>query len=328
MVDIRITDVQIENGGIATVHFDCERMKLRDVVDKVSEELLGMPGIDKAKPIRREKDNPVIKTNRSDRVYFKFEDGSVRANLGMADDDVVDVVTVVLMNMSTSDFWDMVPFPEDRFTQYSQTLIEDKDEERPRETQGSSFDEVEDAYEDLDHVDEAWNTMSESVQQDEESVEAVEFDSEFEDESDGEDFMDETEPEEDYTDTGTSPETTPERERRQPVEGEETTIIPPYTKDEANYHGPAEGPKPHLDCKDCVHYVSGGGCQVVQGEVDPDGYCEDLFADFGVFGNMDNTTVDINLSVWGEMFEDRLRNVSINEIADKVKETIRRKLQW
>ena len=307
MVEIRITDVQIEDGGIDTIHFHCDRMELRDVVQEVADNILGMPGMNKAKPIRKEKDNPVIKTNRSDRVYFHYDEPSSRVSLGMADDDVADVVTVILMNMSTTDFWDMVPFDKEMFTQYSRNLIKDFGDKRPRETQGSSQDEVEDAFEDLNKLDESWRGPSQYFDEEAETVEEIEDVGQFAEEGE-----EETER---RVHSGVS------------ISGDKTEFYPPYTKEEASYHGPASGPEPHLDCKDCVHYLEEGGCQVVQGEVDPDGYCEDLFADFGVFGRVDNGSSIINLAVWGEMFEDRFSRVGIEEIADNVKEAIRNKLR-
>lgn len=91
------------------------------------------------------------------------------------------------------------------------------------------------------------------------------------------------------------------------------TFMPPFTKEEAGYGD--GGVATPAKCKDCAHFIEGGGCHFVQGEIDPEDVCEQFYADYGVYG--DNDT-DVGLSnpvnVWGEKFD-----WSENDIEDFVR---------
>lgn len=102
-------------------------------------------------------------------------------------------------------------------------------------------------------------------------------------------------------------------------------FMPQFTKEEADYHGPAQGGSPELDCKDCAHYIEGGGCHIVQGGVDPDGHCENYYADVGFFGrgaDIPQDKTSINLTLWGERAGKRLQHGSAAAIVQKIKEEI------
>jgi hypothetical protein len=102
-------------------------------------------------------------------------------------------------------------------------------------------------------------------------------------------------------------------------------FMPQFTKEEADYHGPAQGGSPELDCKDCAHYIEGGGCHIVQGGVDPDGHCENYYADVGFFGrgaDIPQQKTAINLTLWGERAKKRLQHGSAAAIVQKIKEEI------
>ena len=106
------------------------------------------------------------------------------------------------------------------------------------------------------------------------------------------------------------------------ISGDGTEFTPPYTKQEAGYHRAGEGDELHLDCKNCAHYIEGGGCHMVHGEIDPEGYCDELYADFGVFGRKTNNSAIVNLVVWGEKYTDRMTKEAALNIVQEVKDAI------
>lgn len=79
-------------------------------------------------------------------------------------------------------------------------------------------------------------------------------------------------------------------------------FLPPETKEDAGYIQPGnpDFDRPHKRCEDCAHYIEGGGCHIVQGEIDPEAYCERFYADVGAFGNAQATP---NLVIWGDTFD-------------------------
>lgn len=97
------------------------------------------------------------------------------------------------------------------------------------------------------------------------------------------------------------------------------TMMPPFTKEEAQY----ETHTPHsYQCKDCVHFVEGGGCTLVQGEIDPDAHCENFFAEVGMFGSQFSDPV-LNLKLWGDDYSMSMRD--IDEFIDQVEEALENK---
>jgi len=325
-MNINTTEITKDEGQVGTIQFSCELKQLREIVQEVADNIVELPGLEQANTVRKKKTNPVIKTDGPDKLYFRWEKGEGRLNLTLANDEISDVATVTIMEMDESKPYGMLPF---RATDMHPIALKHQESDTGMGEMMERQEEIDEALEEMgadNSMDEAWNAPGEGR-------EGEYADATFEDVGEGPtDYSDaefeDVEPIELDSEEDRSGSRRPsiEGEKRQPVDGEETSIIPPYTKPGASYHPPAEGPKPHLDCKDCVHYVQGGGCKMVQGEVDPDGYCEDLFADFGLFGTMDNTEFKVNLAVWGEMFEDRFQNVSITEMADEIKETIGNKL--
>lgn len=81
-------------------------------------------------------------------------------------------------------------------------------------------------------------------------------------------------------------------------------FTPPFNKTEASYKSrrSQDFGGGHKRCRDCAHYIEGGGCKMVEGEIHPDDYCEELFADIGIFGHKHEGYVEENLIVWGEEF--------------------------
>ena len=79
------------------------------------------------------------------------------------------------------------------------------------------------------------------------------------------------------------------------------TVMPPFTKEEASYHDTVSS-ETHKACINCAHYVSGGGCTLVQGEIKDWAHCDEFYADVGLFGNNVND-VELNLKLWGEKYD-------------------------
>jgi len=78
------------------------------------------------------------------------------------------------------------------------------------------------------------------------------------------------------------------------------TMMPPFTKDEADYM--PGGSREEPNCKDCVHFLEGGGCSLVQGEIDRNAHCERFYADIGLFGE-NKRREGLNLRLWGEAYD-------------------------
>jgi hypothetical protein len=256
-----------EDGEISKMYFNVERRELREIVGEINEGIKGLSVIDKSKAIRQKKTNPVIKTGRNDKVYFRWDSGAVRVNLDMAKDEVKDFVVDFLQRNEAAPGQSRHAADEDEMG------MGDKKREREKRQR---------AREESDHRSET-----------------------------------QREP------RGSQGEA---KSGKAKIDGDYTCFIPPFEKQEVDYKGPSEGDKPHLDCKDCVHYIKGGGCHMVQGEIDKDGYCEDLYSDMGIFARIYNGEFEINLALWGEMFDDRFGRISLQKVGESVREAISRKL--
>lgn len=104
---------------------------------------------------------------------------------------------------------------------------------------------------------------------------------------------------------------------------ESIRFVPPFSKDAADYRDrddPAFDAT-HDRCKGCVHYIPGGGCHFVRGEIDPEDYCEEYYADYGVFAHDHGEHVEVNAELVGPNF-----HPGEADIADFVGE-IRERLQ-
>lgn len=69
-------------------------------------------------------------------------------------------------------------------------------------------------------------------------------------------------------------------------EDDSIRFVPQHTKEDAHYTTNI-GPEIPADarCGNCAHFIPGGGCHVVQGEIDPSGVCLEFYADFGIFAD-------------------------------------------
>jgi len=111
------------------------------------------------------------------------------------------------------------------------------------------------------------------------------------------------------------------------VDGDRLEFTPPFTKDEAEYmeQGDSDFDETHENCRSCAFYVEGGGCLMVQGEIDEDDYCTQLFSDVAIAGHAheDEEQVAEEVTIWGDEYnwDDELTQ----EFADSVQEILSEK---
>jgi len=104
------------------------------------------------------------------------------------------------------------------------------------------------------------------------------------------------------------------------------TFKPEFTKEQANYVGAWDNnkDKDHSPCKDCAHFIEGGGCHLVQGDIEPNGYCTELFSDISISGHKHPNGVEIPITIWGDGFN--WTRQDMQRFAQSVKNKIERKL--
>jgi hypothetical protein len=80
---------------------------------------------------------------------------------------------------------------------------------------------------------------------------------------------------------------------------------PRFNQKEAVYLEPGDRSyrEDHKVCDQCAHFIEGGGCHIVEGPISEDGYCEEFYADVGVYGHLHEEGVEENLSVYGHSFD-------------------------
>lgn len=105
------------------------------------------------------------------------------------------------------------------------------------------------------------------------------------------------------------------------VEGEVGPVMKPFSHEEAGYReeGDEEFRRRHKKCRDCAHYDDNGNCHIVP-DIDPDGYCEEFYADVGVFGVRDGSVSRTNLFLIGHGFD--WVNASVREFIRKAKDRL------
>ncbi|MEF8808925.1 hypothetical protein [Natronomonas sp.] len=106
-------------------------------------------------------------------------------------------------------------------------------------------------------------------------------------------------------------------------------FTPPHSKRQAAYRRPG-GPDfdpDHERCDSCAHYIPGGGCHLVQGEIDPDAYCEEFYADYGAFGHEHDEFVEVNAEFVGDDFDWEPDDVEefIDTLDEKLGELVKRR---
>lgn len=68
-------------------------------------------------------------------------------------------------------------------------------------------------------------------------------------------------------------------------------FMPRFTKEEADYTDRAESRDITVHCEECANYIEGGGCHLVQGPIEPKGFCEEFYSDYVFF-------VGVELDIW------------------------------
>lgn len=102
-------------------------------------------------------------------------------------------------------------------------------------------------------------------------------------------------------------------------------FMPPYTKADADYHpvNADDFDPDHDRCGSCVHFIEGGGCHLVQGDIDPRAYCEEFYADYGVFAHDHGSHVEVNAELVGPGWDFDER--SIEEFVDDLEERLQQR---
>lgn len=87
------------------------------------------------------------------------------------------------------------------------------------------------------------------------------------------------------------------------MEGNVGRVVKPFDHEDADYREPGDDDfdPNHQRCRDCAHYDDNGNCHIVE-DIEPDAYCSNFFADFGVFGHRHPGFVELNLSMVGDAF--------------------------
>lgn len=97
---------------------------------------------------------------------------------------------------------------------------------------------------------------------------------------------------------------------------------PPFTKEQAGYRDHDSGEMGKA-CGDCAHYIEGGGCHLVQGGIDPDAYCNEFYADVGLFGHAAGGSPLMNLIMWGEQFDVHFDKGDIDDMLSLMESAMR-----
>lgn len=98
----------------------------------------------------------------------------------------------------------------------------------------------------------------------------------------------------------------PQGERREP----ETIVGPvrkPFSKEDAKYRerGDELFDPAHPRCESCAHYDGEGNCHIVP-DIEADEYCEEFYADLGMFADKSDIApgnIFVNLTLLGENFD-------------------------
>ena len=110
------------------------------------------------------------------------------------------------------------------------------------------------------------------------------------------------------------------------VRGERTEFTPMYEKDDVDYVRAGKKDQDRPSCEDCVHFIEGGGCHMVRGEIEEDGICGDLYADIGVFGRVDQSgtsnSFTVSLASYGDSAFKRIWGVSASEIKNEISSAV------
>lgn len=97
---------------------------------------------------------------------------------------------------------------------------------------------------------------------------------------------------------------------------------PNFTKERADYRemDDSDFDRTHERCGSCVHYIPGGGCHFVQGSIDPGDYCEQFYADVGIFAHEHDGHVEINAELVGPNWDPD--DADLRDFVDEIEERL------
>lgn len=106
-----------------------------------------------------------------------------------------------------------------------------------------------------------------------------------------------------------------------------TRFLAPFSKEEAEYVSPNDPDFDHTHdrCAECVHWIPGGGCHFVQGEIDAAAYCAQFFADYGVFAHEHENHVEVNSELVGSAWD--FDESDIQDFVDEIEERLEQRLR-
>lgn len=121
-----------------------------------------------------------------------------------------------------------------------------------------------------------------------------------------------------------------EREHFYGANGDGTiNFLPEYTKTEVGYRTPGTDrfDQDHDRCEDCVHFIEGGGCHLVQGRVSPNAYCEQHYGDYMVAAHDHGAPegIEVNYEEYGPAFGFSIADAA--QFATQIRERIEQRVR-
>lgn len=109
-------------------------------------------------------------------------------------------------------------------------------------------------------------------------------------------------------------------------DGELDTVFKPFTHGESRYRSPGDPgfDQSHERCRSCAHFDDHGNCRIVS-DIESDGYCEEFYADLGVFGHEHEFGIENNLNLFGEDFDWDMDDVDdfVEDLRERLQERVR-----
>lgn len=105
------------------------------------------------------------------------------------------------------------------------------------------------------------------------------------------------------------------------LEGQMGQVHKPFSHEAAGYveEGDEEFSRRNKKCRDCAHYDDNGSCRIVP-DISPEGYCNEFYADVGVFGVTEGAVTKANLYLIGHGFD--WAKVSVKEFIRRAKDRL------
>lgn len=271
----------------AKMKVSIQRRNVRKLVSGIVANFKDNTGFSDAVSIRTKKKNPVVKNKEGDKIYFKWDEGELEIDFGLS---------------------------SPKFTSEAVHYIRTKESpgqelysREPDETEGRDIGDIEETIGEVSR--EVPDETPENIYPNDPHEDADKIHSD--EDSDQDDGLT------DYGDNVSE---------GAKVRGERTEFTPMYSKTDVNYIRARDKPNGMPDCRDCVHYIEGGGCHMVRGEIEEEGVCEDVYSDIGFFGRVDQQGVGdsflISLTSYGDEAFKRVWGVSAAEMKEKFAEVV------